>query len=367
MRVVSSEVIRLKLYDVADEIHTNRLSSLVFAGNLPVRTALSHVESKSIELARPPVVVDLGQRRWTLEAGSFNVKVSAHFFDIGVISLMVRFPFENLDLSEYIEKALAIDGDKTLDERFNAELEELLEEVKECVKPRRERGDFVEDFSFYLIRRAEGEISRKTLLRFPELLALLHGESRPLSEQQTALMLANSFSFFDTDLVIVNYDNALIVEPDDPADLLLLLEYAVVHVLEARYYDLTLDGKLHDLYEDMDKKTSLWKTLFSRRWGSLARRGMKLILEAQLIMEHLTSSVRVTEDVYYAQIYNRALEIFRTSRWLENVERKLQLMKDACDLLENEVHARRSTLLEWIVIILIFIEVVPLVLTVMGH
>ena len=76
--------------------------------------------------------------------------------------------------------------------------------------------------------------------------------------------------------------------------------------------------------------------------------------------DHLTSAVQVTEDVYYAQIYSRALRIFDTRQWLAKVNEKLRSMKEAYDLMENEIESRRSTILEWIVIALIAFEATPL-------
>ncbi len=362
MRVNRGEIVRMKLYDVADEIALDRLSPAMLEGRLPVRQALMRVEIRSIDLVRPPVVVALGERSWALRGGRFRVELSAHFYEMGVLSIVARFQADDRPLADWIGFALSLDGDPEVESRLDEEMEGLLATVGEALVIPHPYGDFVEDFAFYVIRETDEPMSRSSLLERPELVAMLHGESRPLSSQQTEIAHENSFSFYERDLVVLNYDNALIVDEADPVDLLVLLEYAVAQVLEARYYDSALNEKLNDLYRQMDERAGIWAILFSGRWTEITKRAMKLIIEARLATDGLTSSVRVTEDVFYAQVYNRALKIFRTSQWLSNVEDKLQSMKDACDLMDNEIHAQRSHLLEWIVILLIFIEVIPLLL-----
>jgi hypothetical protein len=59
----------------------------------------------------------------------------------------------------------------------------------------------------------------------------------------------------------------------------------------------------------MDRPVGALATLFSRKWSDLTRRAMRLVLETELLTDRLTSAVRVTEDVYYAQVYNGALKL----------------------------------------------------------
>jgi len=362
LRVLEGEIVRMKLYDVAEEIRLEALAPSMFEGRLPVRQPLSRAQIQSIELVRPPMVVELGERESSFETGRERVRLGARFYEVGVVALVAHFPVRDLPQEDFIDRALKLDYDPRVDELLDRELRQILGVMGDAVVGAHDFEGFEEEFAFYVLRRTDRPIRRENLEEFPELVAMLHGESRSLSGQQTALLCENSLSFFENDLVVLNYDNALVVDDADPVDILLLVEYAVAQVLEARYYDETLNDKLRALYREMDKKSTVWEVLFTKRYRELTRRAMKLMLETRLATDHLTSSVRVTEDVYYAQVYNRALRIFRTGQWLANVEEKLRAMKEACDLMEGEIHTSRSTVLEWIVILLIALEVIPLFL-----
>ena len=360
MNIRSGEIVHMKMYDIADEIRLGTLPPDVFAGRLPVRQSLVRVETKSIELVNPPVAVDLGPRAWAASSGRVVFDLAAHFFDLGVVSLIMRIPVRNLELGAFIETALSLDPDPEIDRHLDWEIEQISHGIESCLSRRHGYANFQEEYTFYILKDTDEPITFDTFRNYPKLLGMLLGERAPVSAQQIGMIADNAFSFSDDELVLLNYDNALIVDRKEANDILLLLEYAVVQVLEARYYDETLTEKLKGLYGDMDTPVPLLTALFSNRWSNLARRGMKLVLETRLMTDHLTTSVRVTEDVYYAQIYVRALRIFRTQTWLTKIDEKLASMKDAYEPMENEIGSKRSTVLEWIVIILIALELVRL-------
>ena len=361
MHIQEGSIILLKLYDVANEIRLDAIPPDIFAGKLPVRQRLVRVDTNSIELVRPPVAVDLGPRAWETTCGRLVLDIAVHFFDMGVMGLAARIATNDMALEDFAHLALALHREPEVERQLAWELQHILEGVSQALVNPHGALHFEEDFTFYVIQRTDTPLSREALSANPLLISMLHGASRPVSRQQIALTLENSFSFYEAeDLVVLNYDNALIVDREDCGDVLLLVEYAVVQVLEMRYYDDLLTKKLQELHDDVDRKLPFLEALFSRRWSALSRRGMKLLLETRLMTDHLTSAVQVTEDVYYAQIYSRALRIFDTRQWLAKVNEKLRSMKEAYDLMENEIESRRSTILEWIVIALIAFEATPL-------
>ncbi len=362
VQIQEGSILLLKLYDVADEINLEAIPPDIFAGKLPVKQRLVRVDANSIELVRPPVAVDLGPRAWETASGRLVLDIAAHFFDIGVMGVAARIPVRDVTLEEFSRLALALQQDPEVDRQLAWEVHHILEGVAPALEGPHSTLEFDEEFAFYIIQRADAPLSMKHLESHPLLVSMLQGASRPVSPQQMELALKNSFSFHeDEDLVVLNYNNALVVDREDCGDVLLLVEYAVVQVLEMRYYNDLLTKRLQELHDDADRKLSLMEALFSRRWSALSRRGMKLLLETRLMTDHLTSAVQVTEDVYYAQIYSRALRIFDTQQWLAKVDEKLRSMKEACDLMEHEIEFRRATILEWIVIALIAFEGIPII------
>jgi hypothetical protein len=362
MFIETADIVFLRLYDVADEIRLDRLSSNLFSGRLPFRQGLVRVDNQSIDLVRPPAAVELGPQSWVVGGEHLDVSLSARFFDFGVISLGATATLGNLDLEQFADRAIQMGMGPDLDRLFETELRTLMDSVSESLVDRRETSFFSEEYTLYVVRRTAEPVTKSDLKDLPALIRLIFGEKKPLSRQQAHLALENAFSYTENDLIILNYNNAFIVEEGDYADLRLLLEYANVQLLEARYYDDLLNRRLEKLFKDLGETRWGLTSVFSGKMSRIARTAMQLILETELMTDHLTSAVRVTEDVYYAQIYNRALQLFRTKAWLLRMDEKLRAMRETVELLNQEFTSRRAEILEWIIILLIAVEVVKIFL-----
>ena len=66
----------------------------------------------------------------------------------------------------------------------------------------------------------------------------------------------------------------------------------------------------------------------------------------------------MTDDVYLARIYAAALEIFRERTWRAGIDRKVAILGDAYEMLNAESQARRTEVLEIVIILLIALEIV---------
>ena len=358
MFIEEADIVFLRLYDAADEIRLDRLSGNLFSGKLPFRQGLVRVDNQSIDLVRPPAAVELGPQSWMVGGERLEVSLSARFFDFGVVSLGATATVRNLELEEFADRSIQLSMGPDLDRLFETELRSLMESVSETLVDPRGITGFSEEYTLYVARKTPEPVTREDLKELPALIRLIYGEKKPLSRQQAHLALENAFSYAQDDLVILNYNNAFLVEKEDYADLRLLLEYANAQLLEARYYDDLLNRRLERLFKDLGETRWGVLSVFSGKMSRISRTAMQLILETELMTDHLTSAVRVTEDVYYAQIYNRALALFRTKAWLARMDEKLRAMRETVEMLNQEFTSRRAEVLEWIIIILIAVEVV---------
>ena len=75
-------------------------------------------------------------------------------------------------------------------------------------------------------------------------------------------------------------------------------------------------------------------------------------------LQRVNAAVKVTEDLYYAAIYRGAMRVFRANELADATEHKLEVMYRTYSMLSDEAEAHTSRRLEWIVIVLILIEVV---------
>jgi uncharacterized Rmd1/YagE family protein len=80
-------------------------------------------------------------------------------------------------------------------------------------------------------------------------------------------------------------------------------------------------------------------------------------------MEKITNLIKVTEDVYYARVYATTLTALRSQQWIDGVNRRISVIRETYRLLSEEVTVQHSNFLEWIVILLIAIELILFLFT----
>jgi hypothetical protein len=191
-----------------------------------------------------------------------------------------------------------------------------------------------------------------------DLIPLLSGETRILSEKYRKDLLKQRFSYYEDDLVVLTWDRSFIYEPRNDSDVADIIEVANAQLLEFRYYDELLDDELPRMYELVKKARRATNVLASRRFADLARKLYTLVAEVTELTERAENVLQVTEDVYLARVYQAALEIFRVPTVSAAVDSKLSIIRDTYAALYEEASGARGELLELAIILLIVIEIV---------
>jgi len=188
------------------------------------------------------------------------------------------------------------------------------------------------------------------------LVPLLLHEQRPLSSDARRELLANRFSYYEDDLVVLTWDNALVVEPrTSDEDVEFVLEFANAQLLELRVYDAELDDELPQLYDRIERRRRR-RALASRHFRPLLADLQSRVAAITEIVERADNAFKVTDDVYLARIYRAALDLFREPAWRRGVDRKLQIFRDTYVMLNAESQVARAELLEIIIVVLIAAE-----------
>ena len=76
------------------------------------------------------------------------------------------------------------------------------------------------------------------------------------------------------------------------------------------------------------------------------------------VLERVTTAVKLTDDRYYARIYGAAMRVFRAEELISATNRKLELLFRTYTMLADEVDSHVAHRLEWVIILLIAIEII---------
>ncbi len=351
-----------RLLDVGYSISLDRALDLL-AASAPERVRVVRGEASSLQIANPPIAVILGGERVTIGSQAMDAEVSARLFDFGVVSLCarVRAP-EEMAWDDFATFGNAIDADTSIPELLEHHARLLFERITPAIE-RPHRAHVREDYVVFRLREvldAEGNrLTSEALLRGVDVAPLLLNERRALSTRARDDLLQHRHSYYQDDLALLTWDNALVMDPADGAnDVEYILEFANAQLLELRYYDAILDAEIPKLYDRIEAARGTSLRLFSRRYSGLLGDMQRLYADSSELVERVENSLKVTDDVYLARIYSAALDIFRGEQWRTGVDRKLELVRETYGMLNAEAQAARAEALEVAIVVLIVAEIV---------
>ena len=362
LQVRSGAVIALRLFDIAYSIDL-RLAENLWSqrmGGSTSRSRLNTAPSKAVAFDVPPVLLSLGTLPVTVGNMRHEAAVTARLYDFGVVAFSLKFTVTSLSWGDFSSFANAVDlviGPNVDTELWNGLLAKIKEPLAAAIM-RPNRSDLQEDHLIAVVQQWSEPLKTAELFDRIDLVPILSGEHRTLSEGARRTLLKQRFSYYEDDLVVLTWDRAFIVEPRSDSDVADILEVANAQLLELRYYDDLLNDELPLMYDLVEQTRRATNLLAPRRFANLARKLYTLVAEVTELTEKADNVLQVTEDVYLARIYVSALELFRVPTVSAAVDRKLSIVRDTYAALYAEASDARGELLEIAIVFLIILELV---------
>jgi len=360
--VRSGEIVAQRLLDVAYSIDLTRAERLwaEHLGSGGSRSRLTSAPAKAVAFDVPPLLLTLEPTTHVLDGRPITATTRARLYDFGVIALAVHLSVEDVPWEAFSDtfndaaNGLGVESRSPL-------WHDLLEQLLKIIAPaldRRTEEILEEDYLLCIVHSVEPSMDATALRERVDLMTLLSGESRALSQGARQDLFQRSFSYFEDDLVVLTWDRAFIFEPRGDSDVADVIEVANAQLVELRYYDELLDKELPQMYDRVEQARRTAWFLSSRRFANLARKLYMLVAEVTELTEKADNALQVTEDVYLARVYAAALDLFRVPKIGAAVDRKLAIIRDTYAALYEEASSQRAELLELAIIFLIVVEIV---------
>ncbi len=360
--VASGYILAYRLFDVGYAIDLGKAED-IWARTVRTESSrgrLTTTPPKAVAFGVPPLAIGLGVLPLSMPDGPVQATVTARLYDFGVVSIAMRVPVIDLAWTAFSQRVNAIDL-VVGQEPATALWTELLDRVKQGVGDALERpipSTLEEDYLVGVVTSFNEPMTAEALAARLDLVPLLSGEQRPLSEGARRDLLRHRYSYYTDDLVVLTWDRAFIYEPRGDTDTIDVLEVANAQLLEMRYYDELLDAELPRMYDLVEATRRHMALPGARRFADLARRLYTMVAEVTELTEKVDNALQVTEDVYLARIYTAALELFRVPTVSAAVDRKLSIIRDTYTALYDEASSARSGLLEIIIVVMIAVEII---------
>jgi hypothetical protein len=193
-----------------------------------------------------------------------------------------------------------------------------------------------------------------------EVAAVLTEEPDPtlLSDQEAEESTGKYFSYYDRDLVVIDWDAALVVdEPRYLDETLYIMELANLQLAELEAYDRLLDDAVDRAYRDLSaKRLPRWQ-------GPRIQRELREIrIDLARLSDELLNITKFFGDWHLARLYQGLSARFHLGDWHRTIDEKLKTLDDLYQILQSDRNNRWMLTLEVTVVLLFVIDLVLLFL-----
>jgi hypothetical protein len=347
----------LRQIDVGDSIALDTAARILAKREVSRGTAVLRSPegaSAGVVLRHEPLDWKVGR----IAIGEFAAEARLRLFEFGVVALRFTFSVPDPTPAALVELSPRLVKESGL---FDAKARELWADVgaqiREAVTPWEDRAatELMEDFTVYVLPAAfEADPAHDRAFAH-----VLLGEpaTRKLAASMVGEIARRVIRYYEDDLVLVDYDAAIVVDKEETTELVDIFEIASAQLLELRFYDALLGRSLGRLLGDVRRaRTAAW--FFRSPFRRLARRASVLALEIGELGDRLERAITLVGDTYSAHIYRETALRFRLSESSASVREKVEMIGRIGEVLSQEIHSRRDLVLEVLVIVLIAFEVV---------
>jgi hypothetical protein len=359
---MKGEVVYYRLFDIGAAIDLEEMKRQVDMPFLAGRITAERSAPKYARFAQP-ILVYVDQRSVETNLGPITVDISVKLYNVGALAVVLRTPFDAANLRDLRRHAgLRIrggEGDQSLDE-FCARIATRIEE--DLVPYMHDSYDVhvdPEPYMVYCVTISEHPVRffREEWRR--EVTALLASDPRPddISDEEVEDTWRNWLSYYQDDLVVMEWESALVIEPTASyEDTLAVFEIANLQLLELRTYDAYLDKVVDQAYDDLED-------LFGA--GSLFRspgQTVKELSDVRMDLAEATFQVdnisKLWGDWFLGKVYRACAKKFELESWRNTVAAKMQDLTEIYEVARAESEGRRMLVLEILVVLLFVIDVI---------
>jgi hypothetical protein len=298
-------------------------------------------------------------------AGPLRVERVVKLLPVGAISITVRVPFE----VQRFEDLVGYHDLQFSNGSLHDEVRRLAEEVRRELTPFyiRPVPHLAEEEAYTVfciespLASTEGDLVNaehwwRGNRRAVASLLTQEPDIDHLSKQEAEESTGRYLTYYEHDLVVVDWDAALIMDERKNFDeTLYVMELANLQLAELEAYDRLLDDSLERSYRDLTVRPI-------RGRANMLRELRELRIDFARFSDELSNITKFFGDWHLARIYENISARFHLTDWYKTIDDKLQTLDDLYQLLSHDRTNRWMLILEATIVLLFIIDLVVLFL-----
>lgn len=362
---MKGKVVYFYAFDVAREIRTSAIGTVLSEKALPFEIQLGPAAPKDLRIYQPRSVT-LPVSQGSSNVGPVSLKTIVRVFDVGVLSISFEVAFDQADPASLIPyHRLTVDG-IPMERRAEELCRKALDGLKELmVKPSAEVRK-PEAYTVFCVEKIGLETERPVTdwvqARRQELAHLLAEEAAgpPLSQAQVNETLRVSQSYSISDVTVIEWDAALVIDRSGYFDdVLYVIELANLQLEEFQLLDDRLDAFFLRAYDDLDRYFA--RPRFFRGPRKIMGALRSLRMDVTKMSEEVTNITKFVGDWYLARVYLGCKDRFHLAHWEASVDQKVKQLDELYSIANTEITNWRMLILEVLIVALFLIDLAALI------
>jgi hypothetical protein len=359
------EVVYIYAYDIAYDIKNEPVEKILTQPTKDYLVGPSKRIPRQMFFYRPRMAEFAPEKRVLGSGQSVEIRKSVKIFGVGAITIQVRVPF----VVDRLEDLVGFHDLKFAERGLEDEVAQFAERVLRDLAPYLVRPVpalmQAEAYTVFCLAGlpgvAEGQGVRaedwlKANRRRAAALLMQEDDAEALSEQEVRESTALYLSYYGDDLVVVDWDSAIIVGQQDALDdVLHIMEVANVQLVELAAYDKVLDEALQLAYGDVSRERI-------RRTGPVMPNLRELRIDLARLSDELSNITKFFGDWHLAKTHRNLADRFHLADWQRIIGEKTRTLDGLYQiLLQNRFNAWMFVL-EATIVLLFIIDLVVLLI-----
>ncbi len=354
MRIEDGYLMLYFCFDIADEINIHTLEKIL--GSQAEKAFLSRttILPEYLQYKSPPLLIKLGEE---ILPGGLVSLVEVKLYEFGVIT--IRFTSQ---IQGEIEKLISLNrfiqgniGIKNIAIEYLKKITDTV--MPAAVRPARSPESDWEDYAIYWVQSFDEGVDSQSLLKnYGNCISRVMRAEEKLSGSEIEDACKYQLSYHGDDLTLIDWSSAFVYDPRKTYEVIDVIEFAVIQLLELRLYDSILDRSIENAYDDLAaiRQRRLKIVAISSVLGRLSR--MKLDISE--VIDRLENYLKLIGDLYLARIYQAASSRFYLDRWKLAVREKLSVMEFLYTKEWERLQTNRMVIAEIAIVVLFVIDII---------
>src|SRR5215831_9667072 len=369
VRKYAGEVVYIYAYDVAYDMTRKPVRELL---GQPVAQFVVDASKRSPrqlffyrpQMVRLPALERIGP------GGPIRMERIIKLLPVGAISITVRVPFEVRQVEDLVAYHDLQFSNGSIHEEVRRLSEEVRQELRDYfIRPVPHLAEeeaytvFCLESPLLEIDGAKPRAENWLKAHRREVASLLTQEPDidHLSRQEAEESTGRFLSYYEHDLVVIDWDAALIMDEKQNFDeTLYVLELANLQLAELEAYDRILDDSLDRAYRDLASRNF-------RGRRSIMRELREIRVDMARLSDELSNITKFFGDWHLARIYENIAARFHLGDWHRTIDAKLKTLADLYALLNQDRINRWMLVLELTIVLLFVIDLLALIFNIKAR